>query len=466
MFEQQSYEYYPAPPPPPLAEGDLFHHYEIRSWDLTPRIFKILAISAVFNIAVVLFAAQTSLLTLKGCDSPLVGSVCQALDTVYVSSLLFGTQREYVDAVYDKTKLGADDDITFVDVSKETPPLTYPAGYFELANPEQFQELALIDNSVDDLEGSGFTNGNIPGIPPGIPLSHPNNGSSLFDTPQTLPHNNPHVLEGQLPGAGNHNGFTPPKSPRRGLGGRVTPPAAPHASPTGTPDETVAGNKNPTTDPNGNGNKVDPTEPITDAQINKRPFVDLANYINDLLDKNEVKLDSQFAISATGKLDKDGKLDPKSFKYLKAESTDVKMLEVVKEAIEAMNASGYLQYLKDLSGKNLTIQILQDNDNVGALIKSDLESDNKAKTISSGLNMLIGFKKQAKEAPTADQNDKDDLVLLQNAAVTAQGKTLVIGFNIPKADIQRMIQRKLAEQKAQPKPDETTTPVKPGTSVG
>src|SRR3982751_563889 len=99
MFEQPSYEYYPAPPAPPPAEGDLFHDYEIKSWKMGPRIYKILAISAFFNIAVVLFAAQTSLLTLKGCDSPLVGSVCQALDTVYVGSLLFGTQRDYVDAV-------------------------------------------------------------------------------------------------------------------------------------------------------------------------------------------------------------------------------------------------------------------------------------------------------------------------------------------------------------------------------
>jgi hypothetical protein len=205
---------------------------------------------------------------------------------------------------------------------------------------------------------------------------------------------------------------------------------------------------------------------VSEADLNKRPFVDLAAYINDLLDKNKVKLDSQLVISATAKLDKKtGKLDPKTFVYQKAESTDPELVKVVKQAINAMNDSGFLVYLKDLSGKTLTIQIVQDENNVGAIVSSELESENYAKTVSSGLNTIISFKKSAKELPTADNNDKDDLVLLQNAAVTAEGKKLVLGFNIPKADLQRMIQRKLAEQKAQPKND-GTAPAKPSNPAG
>jgi hypothetical protein len=82
---------------------------------------------------------------------------------------------------------------------------------------------------------------------------------------------------------------------------------------------------------------------------------------------------------------------------------------------------------------------------------------------------LIGVKKQAKESPGADQNDKDDLILLQNAAVAAEGRSLKIGFNIPKANILQMIQRKLADQRNQPKqPDGTApaAPVKPSNPAG
>src|SRR5204863_7020444 len=101
-----------------------------------PRIYKIFAIAGAANILALLLVAQTPLLTMKGCDSPLVSSVCQALDTVVVGAQIFGSERDYIDAAYEKTDLG-DVDVTFVDVSGEAPPLSYPEGYFNLANPER-----------------------------------------------------------------------------------------------------------------------------------------------------------------------------------------------------------------------------------------------------------------------------------------------------------------------------------------
>src|SRR5688572_18787474 len=143
MFEHSLYE--PEQVVSPLQEGDLFYDYEIKNWELTPRIYRILGIAAGVNLLAILIIGQTSLLTMKGCDSPLVGGVCSVLDTIYVGSKLFSSEREYVDAVYEKTELG-DSEITFVDVSGETPPLSYPEGYFQIANPEEFamqQQMAL-----------------------------------------------------------------------------------------------------------------------------------------------------------------------------------------------------------------------------------------------------------------------------------------------------------------------------------
>src|SRR5438876_8126475 len=135
MFEQSLYQESAAGQP--CSEGDLFRSYEIKNWNYSPRLFKIIGISALANMLAILIVAQTSLLTMKGCDSPLVGGVCQVLDTVYIGALLFGTDREYVDAAYEKTDLGEDAEITYIDVSNITPPLQYPAGYFQIANPEQ-----------------------------------------------------------------------------------------------------------------------------------------------------------------------------------------------------------------------------------------------------------------------------------------------------------------------------------------
>ena len=219
MFEQPLYEFEPVASP--QQESDLFKNYELKSWVFTPRVVRIVALSAVVNIVALLVVGQTSLLTLKGCDSPLVGSVCKVLDTVYVGALLFGTDREYIDAAYEKTDLGEDDEITYIDVSNIQPPLKYPSDYFQIANPEKFATPEEI------IDGQSFTQ-NIPGIPDGIPMTQ---GNSLFDTPQNLPTPNPNPLEGDLPGSHSYNNggvYFPPvqsyKPPRR--------PKKPKKSPT------------------------------------------------------------------------------------------------------------------------------------------------------------------------------------------------------------------------------------------
>src|SRR5690606_15821950 len=118
------------------ASDGLFSHYEIRSWEWGPYLYKIIGASLIVNIIGFLVLAQGDF-TKRGCDSPFVGRVCQVLDTVYMGSVLFGTEREYADASYERSEL-EDADITFIDVSGEAPPLTYPDGYFQIANPVQY----------------------------------------------------------------------------------------------------------------------------------------------------------------------------------------------------------------------------------------------------------------------------------------------------------------------------------------
>ena len=454
MYQQPAYE---PDRPAPVDDGDLLSNYEIKSWVRGPRLYKIFALSAVLNLAIVLFAAETSLLTRKGCDSPLVGSVCQVLDTVYVGNLLFGTDREYVDAVYDRTELGDDDDITFVDVSHETPPLTYPAGYFEIANPAP--EFAVVDDSVDDL-GGDFTTGNIPGIPPGIPLSHPNNGRTLFDTPQHLPKTNPNPIAGELPGMGGHTGSIPIAKGRRGLGGRVKQPAAdPSASPSPSPDETTAGNTNPA--------EPAPTplssEAVTGVQINKKPLTDFADTVAALWESKEVDLNQDFRVVLNGVLTADGKLDKKKSKFdVSKQVGDPNMINIGKSALEAVSDSGWLQYLKlvNTDVDKFTATLFQDNDKVVVQISMVRKTPERAQTLSSGLNGIIMAGKLTAKNPS------DERVLLDGASTTAEKNTTLLNFVLPKPIAQEMITRKLREaqaKKAQQGQPNVTEPTKPAT---
>lgn len=415
MFEQSLYETEPVAAP--LKEGDLFHNYEVKNWDLGPRIYKILAIAGAANLLALLITAQTSLLTMKGCDSPFVGSVCQVLDTVVVGAKIFGTEREYIDAAYEKTDLG-DADVTFIDVTDAAPPLSYPEGYFQLANPEQF--VAQVEQQAD----TGITNGSYSNIPSYTPPSTV--GRSMTDIKPKYPKAND-VLDGQeLP-----DGFDSDSTTSNGKPGKKKP------TPTPTPDETTAGNP-----------KVDPTGPITDIELNKRPFVDLSNTITE----KKINLETPFLITGSAKLDKTGRIVPKTLKIDRNESPDPKMQELIVEAVRAMDASGYLTYLSLVNAKDISFIVQQDDTNVTAFVESQFENDLRPKTMSDILTGIINDKKAKKEGADATQNDKDDLVLLQNASVMPKGKKLVISFSIPKIDVQRMLQRKLAEQKAQPNP--------------
>jgi hypothetical protein len=421
MFEQHLFE--PETAPQKAEEGDLFYNYERKNWEFTPRLYKIIAASAAINILMLVVFAQTNVLTMRGCESPFVGRVCQVLDMAYVGTVLFGTERDFVDMEYDKIDLG-EADITWVDRTGDLGPFQYPEGYFQIANPEQ-------SVMTDDLSSSFSTQ-----QPP---------ENNLFNSVPELPKPNPNAVTGDEP----TSPFAVADTPTKGRKGRKSgrPDVNANTDDGETVDDIADANTNANTDPKAK----DPKETVATVDINKRPMVDLGNFVNDLREKKEVDLESQFMVNAKGKLDKNGRLDPKTFKYVQASSQDEKMLEVVKESIEAINVAGYLQYLKELSGKDFNLVLQQDTENITAVVQSELESDTRARTIKSALDLAISIAKSRKTAADADQNDKDDLVLLEGAKIETNGKNVIIKFTVPKAIAHPMIQRKLAEQAADAK---------------
>lgn len=427
MFEQSFYQQPPVPTP--SEESDLFKDYEITNWERGSRIYKIIGVSAIANVLALLVVAQTSLLTMKGCDSPLVGRVCSVLDTVYVSSMLFGTDREYIDAAYDETKIG-DSEITFVDVTGVTPPLSYPEGYFQLANPEQFQ--ASLDG-IDGQNPSGMQmyDSN------GMPMSSPSTGN-LFDTPPVLPPSNPNSIVGELPSFSDDSASTyKPPRPRK------TPRPKNPANQPDIDDDAVAQVK-PTPTPTP---EVQPTPMSTDAvkalEINKKPLVDFADEVAVKWEKKEVDLDQPFTVVLNGVLAADGSLDLKASKFdVAKEQGDQKMIDIGKAALEALGKSNYLSYLKQLNVDKFVATLIQDDKQITVIVTSAQKSPEMAKTVASGINSYIAIGKTVTEDPS------DERTLLNGAKVTAEGKNFVLNFAIPKPIAQEMINRKLREAQA------------------
>lgn len=442
MFEQSLYE---QPSAPTSSEGsDLFKNYEIKTWEKSSRLYKILGISAIGNILAILIVAQTSLLTMKGCDSPLVGRVCSVLDVVYVSSMLFGTDREYVDAAYDDTKIG-DSEITFVDVTGVTPPLSYPEGYFQLANPDQFQPgMDPSMTAMNTYPGMDLSNGAT-----SMPLPPPS--GNLLDTPPVLPPSNPNAITGELPSfdTGTTSSYKPPRP-------RKTPRVNPNAgSLPDIDDSAVATVTKPKPSPTPTPEPL-PTAMTSDAvnavQINKKPLVDFADDVSSKWEAKQIDLNQNFTLVLDGVITPDGQLDTTKSKFdTKLTTGDKAMVDVGKAALEALGKSGYLTYLQTAGIDKIKAVLTQDDQNITVTISSVQKTVERANTVSSIIGSAVMFGKVKVDNPS------DERTLLNSVKMSVEGKNFILNFAIPKPIAQEMITRKLKEASAkkatQPKPN-------------
>lgn len=432
MFEQIDYASLSASEP--LQEGDIFHNIEIRGWEPSKRLFAILGISVLFNLLFIAVIGQTNVLTARGCDSPFVGRVCQVLDMAYIGSVIFGTDREYIDAEYRKLDL-KDSEVVWIDQTGVESLFKYPDGYFQIANPANQNTSGV--NSTADLQNPAF-------IAPGIPSNPVIAGKSLIDTPPIVPKKRKNPVSGKLP-----------DSPFSLSGDDPTVANSNNSANSGTtnvkPDANVSANANV------DRPAADPTAPLNTVEINKRPIIDFGNMVNEMLSRNEVDLQTEFIGNAKGKLTKEGRIDPKTLK-LQIQSTDPDMQRIVQEGILAIDAAGYLQYLNLLSGHDFDLVLQQDAESISAVIQSEMESERRADATRRSFDLALAAAKLSKSGANADQNDKDDLILLENAKVESNGKKVIIRFVVPKNIVHPMIQRKLAEQAAEMKKPSGSAP--------
>jgi hypothetical protein len=439
MFEQS---YINTAPDEPLHEGDFLYNYEVRSWQLGPRIYEILAVAAVVDLLFFAVLAQTPILTAKGCDGPLVGRVCQVLDTVYMGAMLFGTDREYADLAYDPTRLEPGDEVTFVDVSNS---LEYPTGYYDLTNGQPVSMFA-------QPEVSSLSQGFIaPGIPAGPTPSQ--SMPPLINTPQVLPTPNSDPIAGNLPTFDGPNPTV--TSPKVRRGGRISTPS----------DQTVA---NANTDANANtafpnANSPNANTATDEAKadqngvfINKRPLVDQAKETLAQL-QTGIKLDVPFKVVVEGTLGlgKDGKTvvlkNPKVVKDPSIKNDPV-IEKLVTDWVLRVGDSGWLGYLnqldqtKKLKTRKVSISVEQNSTDFLASVKSEQPSENDAKTAASGLSLLL--------STGAMTLNGDEQTFMKSGSTTTDGNYFIFNFKMPTQDVQQIIQRKLADlQKTAPQPN-------------
>lgn len=417
-----------------MQEQEIFKQYELKSWELSPRIYKILAASAVLNVLFIFGMAQGNILTAKSCDTPIMDSVCSVVDALYVGSTILDTNTGFVNEDYVKTEL-EDADITFIDLSGVTPPLEYPAGYFAVANPETVTNDSIVEIPGMTQSNTNSTLGNtyIPGITGNTKTpvyKTPSTSTDLTKVNPVKPKKNNNPVVGKLP-----TGITTDENPTVSQDG---------TNKTTNKDTT----KEQTTAQTNDGQKVQ-SSPVQE-KINRKPLEDLGDSLNEKIAKNELDLNKNFIVVMNGTLTKEGRLDKKTSKYVRSEG-DEQMVIAAKESIEAIGDSGFLSYLKNQNIDKANLTLAQTDDQIYIQLVSDMKDPNKANTAMSGLNTAI------QAAMFADANgitklDESSKLLIKNAKITTEGKNFVLTVLIPKSEGQAMILKSLndrAEKKKQ-----------------
>jgi hypothetical protein len=420
MFKQEIHNQ--GTPSQNQPDEPLFDNYEMRSWKFSTQVYQIFAVSLLFNVIAIFGLGQSNLLTVKGCDSPLIGGVCDVLDTVYVGSKLFGTEGGYVDEDYTKTEL-ADADITYINLTGQDPPLYYPSNYFEIANANDPKDPEFVP---------GISDGPIAPTNPTFPSMAP----PLETRPQVTPTPNNNVVQGVLPGENdvNDNDPTPPFQNIR-----------PGKGPKGLSRDHVAGANTP---PNPTPTPVTP-ESLAEIRPNKRPGYELAYGILDGQADPAKKLDlsKNFTIEMNGVLTDEGKLNPKLSGVVRVEG-DENMKALAKKALETIDEMGMFVYLKKLEVNHINFVLVQDDTQLYAVITSDQKTKSKAGSVANGLKNAIEF------AKLLNSKDDDTIELLKAATVTQKDKSFTINFALPKDVAQALIQRQLAKAAERRKQEE------------
>lgn len=431
-----------------MEEKELFEDYEIKNWEFTPRLFKVFGAGTLVAFLTVVAFGQFNLMQSKACDNAIVGTFCQVLDAAYVATTFAQEDGEWASRDYNNQKI-EDADVTFVDVSAVEPPLQYPEGYFALANPEQY---AQMQNPAGDIMGQPFPiNPSFPSST--FPSANPSNGVDMLNKPAELPKQNNNPVKGDVPtdlfSIGDETASaTKPKSNsgssapvrRRPKNPRLSNNSPKLPSDDELADANTNSNSNTQVKPETAPSPVDSAGAINqfNEKFNKKPLQDFADGVITKTDgTDKIDLTKPFMVEMQGVLGEDGKLDAKKSRFIDDDG-DPNMISVAKSAIEAVNNSGLLSYLRDQGIEKINFTLVQDDKQLTAVIKGNLPTEEKARTISSGIKLLVGMAK-------LNTRDADLITLIDKANFTNDKKDFVMNFALPKEDAHKLIDKKLQE---------------------
>ena len=169
-------------------------------------------------------------------------------------------------------------------------------------------------------------------------------------------------------------------------------------------------------------------------EINTRPFKDLLADAKKKKDRGELNLNGQIELTVEADRDPDGKLQNPKVKDPRGDKT---LESVALDFVAALSDSGVLDFLEGTRHLKLTVKL--DQNNVEVVATTEVESEERARQMEKGYNLLIVGGRIAKRG-------KDEEVYYNHTEVTSHDKEVNLKFSMPRSEMGQMLSKYAAEK--------------------
>ncbi len=169
-------------------------------------------------------------------------------------------------------------------------------------------------------------------------------------------------------------------------------------------------------------------------EINTRPFKDLLAEAKKRKDRGELNLDGQIELTVEADRSDDGKL---LNAQVKDKRGDKKLEAIALNFVSALSDSGVLDFLEGTKHLKLTVKI--DDKTVEVNASSEVESEERARTMERTFNGMIVLGRIAKRG-------KDEEIYYNHTEVNSNQKEVSVKFSIARSEISQMLSKYAAEK--------------------
>lgn len=178
--------------------------------------------------------------------------------------------------------------------------------------------------------------------------------------------------------------------------------------------------------------------------IEKKPTKDLRNYLSEQIASKAIDLSAPYDVELTGTLENSGKLRSDSLKYTRSDGNKA-MVEVTKRVVGSLSEAGYFQYLRDMSAGEIRMFAKQDDTDFAAEVSFDVNGEARARSIVSGLEMMVRVARTRRGQPRAGRISDDEMVLLEALRFSAASSLVRIQLRLPKQTFRGLAERTISK---------------------